>query len=304
VELFELPAAEYKAAVYLLQRADERLQVNAGKSDLAEALQVSPAYAAKLLTALIDKGLIERVRRGRYMVKPQETETGEGLLEWTSSLLQWTSGLPEDEKFAIPVVTNTTNMISRTTKGIPVLTSKEVNKARSAGKEPERKKTVSMYSDEDDELPVYGETRDDAERRRTRKPKRGRKVRRRGTDFGGKPRSEWTTYDAANYFAAKLETSNLRLWSTVNIGEFVTALNIVLSERSDLSIHEIVSAMDKYLSDPIALDKLERDPRPIRHFVRYMKQTPRALPRDDDFEAELIRKTEEYIRRSKERAAK
>jgi Mn-dependent DtxR family transcriptional regulator len=291
VELFELPAAEYKAAVYLLQRADERLQVNAGKSDLAEALQVSPASAARVLAALIDKGLIERVRRGRYMVKQPTTETGESLTSETSSLTHETSGLTEVAKFAIPVVTNTTNMISRTTSDEDLLTSNEVNKSLRAKRIPKGKDSVPTYSDNDDDLPVFGEPRD--ERLKPRPTKRGkeRKQRRAWSDFGGKSRSEWTTFDAANYFSAAVETRKPTMWGVVNTGQLIAALN-KWNKRWSGNVAEVVAAMDRYLNDPKAMSRLDRDPKPIEHFLQYLKQQPRAVKVDDEWLKQMYQETE------------
>jgi predicted transcriptional regulator len=301
VDLFNLPAAEYKAAIYLLQRADDRLQVSAGKTDLAEALQVSPASAARVLAALIDKGLIERVRRGRYMVMPQPSDPGESLTSETSSLTHETSSLIRAAETAIEVMTNTTSRKTNDSS-YPLLPSNEGNKAlRAKNKQRNEKKPVPIYSENDDDLAVYGETRDETESRR-QKRSTPRKQHRRASDFASKPRDEWTPYDAASYFAASIETKNLRLWARVSVGEISAVLNLWMKERPDVTMAEILPILDAYLDDTDALDRLERDPRPGRHFLQYLKRTPRVLPRDAEFEAELIRKTEEHNRRRAERA--
>jgi hypothetical protein len=78
------------------------------------------------------------------MVEQPTTETGEGLPQWSSRLLQWSSGLPEDAKFTVPVVTNTTNTTSRTTSDESLLPSNEGNKALREKNIQEGKYSVPM----------------------------------------------------------------------------------------------------------------------------------------------------------------
>jgi len=142
VDINALPPNQYKAALYLLSAARGHSQINIGKSDLAEALGISAAQAGRLLSGLVESGLIERVRRGRYIISSGSTEHQDepsGLINEPSRLKNEPSGLTPEAKFTVPVVTNTTNTISRTTSSKPLLTSNEVNKARSAGKKPARK---------------------------------------------------------------------------------------------------------------------------------------------------------------------
>jgi len=91
--------------------------VNLRKPGCGQRLDVGSG----MLSALIDRGLIERVRRGRYIISSGSTEHPDE-----------PSGLTPEAKFTVPGVTNTTNTISRTTSRKPLLTSNEVNKARSA----------------------------------------------------------------------------------------------------------------------------------------------------------------------------
>jgi len=258
---------------------------------------LKPGYEQRLdagsevLATLIDKGLIERVRRGRYMVKQQTAETEEGLLQWSSRLLQWSSRLPEDAKFTVPVVTNTTNTTSRTTSDESLLPSNEGNKALREKNIPKGKYPVPTYSNNDDDLPVFGEPRDEVIKPRPTKRGKERKQRRAWSDFAGKPRSEWTTFDAANYFSTAVERRKPRMWGVVNTGQLITALN-TWNKRWSGDVAEVAAAMDKYLSDPKAMSRLDRDPKPIEHFLQYLKQQPRAEKVDEEWLKKMYQETE------------
>jgi hypothetical protein len=85
--------------------------VNLRKPGCGQRLDVGSG----MLSALIDKGLIERVRRGRYIISSGSTEHPDE----PSRLKNEPSGLTPEAKFTVPGVTNTTNTLSRTTSSKP-----------------------------------------------------------------------------------------------------------------------------------------------------------------------------------------
>lgn len=279
MDISALPPNQYKAAVYLLSAANNEDMVMADRQRLAAALQITPSQVTRIMRALLEAGFIERVSRGAYRIQGSNEMRQPRSINAPSRSINAPSRSVRAAEIAIPVTTSTTTAISQRLM-THLLTSNEVSKALRAQTKPKKEKQpVPIYSDSDDDLTVFGETRDDSAKRSAKKP---RKQHRRAQDFGAKPRAEWTTYDLANYFAASIEKQKPRLWGTVNAHKFASALNSWF-DRWDGTVAEVLPVMDRYLSDRKALDRLDRDPKPINHFLQYLKDQPRKAVIDQEW---------------------
>jgi hypothetical protein len=91
-----------------------------------------------------------------------------------------------------------------------------------------------------------------------------------------KPRDKWTLMDVARYFATSIEIRKPHLIGRPNVKQLHGALAAWQLDHG-IEQDEIVQVMDKYLNDSKALSQLDRDPRPIEHFLQYFKQQPRKV---------------------------
>jgi len=106
-----------------------------------------------------------------------------------------------------------------------------------------------------------------------------------------KPRDEWTLMDAARYFATSIQVRRPHLVGRPNVKQLHGALSAWQLDHS-VEQDEIVRVMDKYLDDPRAMSRLDRDCRPIEHFLKYLKQQPRAMKVDEELRKKMYQETE------------
>lgn len=267
MDVKSLPPNQYKAALYLLSLASGT-HINVGKTDLAEALGISTAQANRLLSGLVKSGLIERIRRGRYRIAESVDDS--------SRIKNDSSGIKNDSSRITEAVESTIRIDDIV--GLPhirtdidvtrdtALTSKEVSTGTSCQEKPKKRgKPVRYFDDDDIDLQAVG-TAPSRDKMTSRQKRRYRAQ----VDFIGKPRDGWDTYDAAQFFAASIETRKPELFGRVNAGQFIKVLEVWMdNHRATLDL--IVEAMDAFFASDYEMSRLVRGSRPMNHFLAFLK---------------------------------
>lgn len=304
MDLFSLTPAQYKAAAYLTAAADHRNRISIGKTELAEAMHISPAHAHRVLKSLVSDGFLHHVRRGVYRINADEIGYEPGRLNETTSLTHETKSLTDETKknYASRMTNETTSLIDETfslidetsyaigntgNTGNTSFTSKEVNKeAAPEFSKTKKEKNVRGSIDDDDELQTVGFPPTPPSRiRDPREPRR----RRTATDHVIKPRGQWSMYDAVQYLSASMEQRRPSLFGKVNTAEMLKALGAWCATNR-VEVAEVIDAADDFVASDVNLDSLSRGVSPTRAFLAHLKKFhARPVISQQDIDAEIQR---------------
>lgn len=261
MNITSLTPSQYKVAAYLLSVADTRFRISVDRAQFAEELGMSPSQVSRVLKSLTDSGVIERVRKGFYVI-PEEG--GDSRINAPSSRINAPNSRINATQKVIQTVDNMTST-SRTTSSNSdsVLTSYEVSTG-AARPEREKRGRIQVRYDDDDDIDLQSVGQPPAP-----KPKR-KKQNRRSLDHIRKPREDWTVYDAARFFADAIEAKRPQLFGRVAIRRFEPILKKWLEDKPH-DLYFVIDAMSDFLNSTAEMNKLTRGSDPIKNFLGYLK---------------------------------
>lgn len=260
MNITSLTPSQYKVAAYLLSVADTRFRVSVDRAQFAEELGMSPSQVSRVLKSLTDSGVIERIRKGFYVIPEEDGDSR--INAPTSRTNAPISRINAPQKVIQTVDSMTTTSRTTSTNSDNVLTSYEVSTGAARPEREKRGKIQVRYDDDDVDLQSVGQPP-------TPQPKR-KKQNRRSLDHVGKPREDWTVYDAARFFADTIEAKRPQLFGRVAIRRFEPILKNWLKDKPhDLPF--VIDAMSDFLNNTAEMNKLTRGSDPMRQFLGYLK---------------------------------